>query len=128
MEGGKNPLRVICDTRLRAPLTSRIVQTARAVPTILATACGDAARRAPYEAAGCRVWVLPARDGHVDLDVLMERLGAADIDSVLLEGGDGLFVGNAKGYIRLNLAMPRATVQTGLERIAAAIRAQRADG
>lgn len=47
---------------------------------------------------------------------------------VLLEGGDGLFVGNAKGYIRLNLAMPRATVQTGLERIAAAIRAQRADG
>ncbi len=41
---------------------------------------------------------------------------------VLLEGGDGLFVGNAKGYIRLNLAMPRATVQTGLERIAEAIR------
>lgn len=40
---------------------------------------------------------------------------------VLLEGGDGLFVGNAKGYIRLNLAMPRATVQTGLERIAEAI-------
>ena len=31
MEGGKNPLRVICDTRLRTPLTSRIVQTARAV-------------------------------------------------------------------------------------------------
>ena len=29
---------------------------------------------------------------------------------VLLEGGNGLFVGNAKGYIGLNLAMPRATV------------------
>ena len=25
---------------------------------------------------------------------------------VLLEGGDSLFVGNAKGYVRLNLAMP----------------------
>ena len=47
---------------------------------------------------------------------------------VLLEGGDGLFVGNAKGYIRLNLAMPRSTVQTGLERIAAAIDAQRDKG
>lgn len=46
---------------------------------------------------------------------------------VLLEGGNGLFVGNAKGYIRLNLAMPRATVQTGLERIAAAIHAQQAE-
>lgn len=41
---------------------------------------------------------------------------------VLLEGGDGLFVGNAKGYIRLNLAMPRSTVETGLARIAKAIR------
>lgn len=46
---------------------------------------------------------------------------------VLQEGGDGLFVGNANGYIRLNLAMPRATVQTGLERIAAAIHAQQAE-
>ena len=35
--------------------------------------------------------------------------------SVLLEGGDQLFVGNAKGYVRLNLAMPRAMLMTGLE-------------
>ncbi|WP_301859810.1 MalY/PatB family protein [uncultured Megasphaera sp.] len=40
---------------------------------------------------------------------------------VLLEGGDDLFVGNAKGYIRLNLAMPRAIVQKGLERIIQAV-------
>lgn len=36
---------------------------------------------------------------------------------VLLEGGDALFVGNAKGYIRLNLAMPKSIIQTGLERM-----------
>lgn len=36
---------------------------------------------------------------------------------VLLEGGNGLFVGNASGYVRLNLAMPRSIIQTGLERI-----------
>ena len=41
---------------------------------------------------------------------------------VLLEGGDGLFVGNAKGYIRLNLAMPRSIIETGLTRMAEAIR------
>ena len=45
---------------------------------------------------------------------------------VLLEGGDGLFVGNARGHIRLNLAMPCATVQIGLERIAEAIRKEKA--
>ena len=42
---------------------------------------------------------------------------------VLLEGGDALFVDNAKGYIRLNLAMPRAMVQKGLERIVKAVKA-----
>lgn len=36
---------------------------------------------------------------------------------VLLEGGNGLFVGNAAGYIRLNLAMPRSILETGLERM-----------
>lgn len=40
---------------------------------------------------------------------------------VLLEGGNALFVGNAAGYIRLNLAMPRSIIQTGLERMRDAI-------
>jgi len=42
---------------------------------------------------------------------------------VLLEGGNSLFVGNAEGYVRLNLAMPRSIIQTGLERMRGAIRA-----
>lgn len=41
---------------------------------------------------------------------------------VLLEGGDALFVGNAKGYVRLNLAMPRSIIQKGMERIVKAIK------
>ena len=86
----RHPIRVICDTQLRTPLTSQIVRTAREVPTILATACTDQERHAPYEAAGCRVWVLPEREGHVDLTALMDRLGAENIDSVLLEGGGTL--------------------------------------
>ena len=49
----------------------------------------------------------------------------AEKAGVLLEGGDRLFAGNAGGYIRLNLAMPRSVVKTGLERIAAAVRNHR---
>lgn len=41
---------------------------------------------------------------------------------VLLEGGDALFVDNAKGYIRLNLAMPRSIIAEGLKRIVKAIK------
>ena len=45
---------------------------------------------------------------------------------VLLEGGNSLFVGNAAGYIRLNLAMPRSVIKTGLERMRDAINAHKA--
>ena len=44
---------------------------------------------------------------------------------VLLEGGNGLFVGNAAGYVRLNLAMPRSIIETGLTRMVEAIRKER---
>ena len=35
--GGRNPLRIVCDTHLRTPLTAQVVATARQVPTCLAT-------------------------------------------------------------------------------------------
>ncbi len=90
MEGGRNPVRVICDTHLRTPLASRIIRTAGEVPTILA-ACGPTEEQAaPYRSAGCQIWDLPEREGHVDLAALMDRLGQAEIDSVLLEGGGQL--------------------------------------
>ena len=41
---------------------------------------------------------------------------------VLLEGGDDLFVGNANGFIRLNMAMPGETIKKGLDRMVQAIR------
>ena len=90
MEGGKNPVRVICDSHLRTPPDSRIVCTAREVPTILAAAAPPPERRKALEDAGCQVWDLPGPEGRVDLNALMDRLGAQDIDSVLLEGGGAL--------------------------------------
>ena len=87
LPGGRSPLRVVCDTRLRTPLTARVVATADEVPTLLATCCADEKKRLAYERAGCRVLRVGERDGHVDLDELMARLGRAEIDSVLLEGG-----------------------------------------
>ena len=41
---------------------------------------------------------------------------------VLLEGGNSLFVDNAEGFIRLNLAMPRSIIEKGLRRMTEAIR------
>lgn len=90
MEGGRDPIRILCDSQLRTPLTAQVVRTAREIPTILATCCTEEARQAPYREAGCTVIVTPPRDGSVDLSLLMQELGQREIDSVLLEGGGTL--------------------------------------
>ena len=90
MDGGRNPVRIICDTNLRTPLQSQVVITAKEVPTILATCSSDPEKQAAYRQAGCRVLCLNERNGHVDLLRLMERLGQEQIDSILLEGGGTL--------------------------------------
>lgn len=90
LEGKKSPIRIICDTHLRTPLSSALVQTAEEVPVILATACSDTEKKDTFVKAGCEVLTLPEKDGGVDLDALMKVLGKRQIDSVLLEGGGTL--------------------------------------
>ena len=87
IQGGRNPLRVICDTNLRTPLTAQVVQTAQAVPTCIATCVTQEGRLAPYRDLGVQILPVPQEGGHVDLKALMELLGKMGVDSVLLEGG-----------------------------------------
>ena len=88
LEGGVDPIRVVCDTALKIPIGSQIVQTAHEVPTLIATCSADAEKRAALEARGCElVDVARASDGHLDLGALINLLGAREIDSVILEGG-----------------------------------------
>lgn len=86
----RNPIRIICDTHLRTPLSSQIVQTAAEIETIIATCETDSAMHRPYEAAGCSILTTTSTDGHVNLNHLMQLLGARKIDSILLEGGSTL--------------------------------------
>lgn len=87
----KNPVRIICDTNLRTPLSAKVVTTADSVKTILATAVSDKARHMPYLAAGCQILTVKQRpDRLLDLPDLMKELGALEIDSLILEGGGTL--------------------------------------
>lgn len=90
MEGGKDPIRVICDSSLRTPPAAQVVSTAAQTPTILATCCQDREKHKVYEALGCRVLVAGEEGGQVNLSGLMEMLGKEQIDSILLEGGGTL--------------------------------------
>jgi len=87
LSNGRNPLRVICDSKLSTSLDSQIVQTAHEIPTVLAWGGQHDMDITPYKAAGCKVLAFSAADGRVDLQKLMEWLHTEGIDSVLVEGG-----------------------------------------
>lgn len=94
MEGGRNPLRLVCDTHLRTPLTAQVVKTAGELPTCLATCVTQEGRLAPYRDLGVQILPLPqGADGRVDLAALVTLLGKMGVDSVLAEGGAQLHWG-----------------------------------
>lgn len=85
---GKNPTRIICDSRLRIPMDCEIVKTAGEIPTIVAYAeAGDKDEKTvALEAAGVKLFHVPL-ENKVDIKRLMALLGEEGIDSILVEGG-----------------------------------------
>ena len=83
--GGRNPVRIICDSKLRIPLDCNIVKTAKEIPTIIAC-CQENEKKSALEKSGCEVLCLPGKTG-VDLKKLTKTLGKRSLDSVLIEGG-----------------------------------------
>ena len=91
LEGGINPVRIICDTNLQTPLTSNVVKTTDEAATIIATASTDRGKIEKYIDKKCKIiTVSKDSNGHIDLKQLMTKLGAESIDSILLEGGSTL--------------------------------------
>jgi diaminohydroxyphosphoribosylaminopyrimidine deaminase/5-amino-6-(5-phosphoribosylamino)uracil reductase len=85
---GRDPIRVVLDSRLRLPLTSRLLHLDSQAPTWVATtsqAPKDAIRA--LEARGAQVLVLPADAGRVSLPALLKELGTRQVQSLLVEGG-----------------------------------------
>jgi len=87
----RQPLRVVCDTRLALPLGLRLF--ARPLASGTAVACGrraPLARRLRLEARGVAVWALAEKGGHVDPRALARKLVAEGCHEVLLESGGAL--------------------------------------
>lgn len=88
--GGKDPVRIICDTNLKTPLDCNIVKSAKEISTVIATCSNDKEKKEQYENYGCKVIVLPDKNKKVDLSELMKKLGEMSIDSLIVEGGSEL--------------------------------------
>lgn len=88
--GGRNPLRVVVDGRLRTPLSARVVSGATARGTVIATTIRSGRKLDVLRGRGVRILILPGRAGEISLAVLLRRLAADGVSSVLIEGGGGL--------------------------------------
>lgn len=88
IEGGRDPVRVIIDGRLRCPPTATLFRERSNAPAVLVTTARNAAR-ARRRYAGQRVEVLEASSGgnEVSLIDLMKEFGRRGWAKVLIEGG-----------------------------------------
>ena len=84
----RQPRRVVMDSQLRTPPTARILK--QTGETHIATVVADSACHAPLAKAGAKLMVLPTKDGHVDLGMLLRRLAELECNEVLVEAGAGL--------------------------------------
>jgi len=99
---GRNPTRIVLDSRLRIPLDARVLMNQEEAPTIIATTSGADGEKLPaLRKMGIEVLTVPEDEqGFIDLPHLLEALGKKGISLILVEGGAETIT----SLLRLNLA------------------------
>ena len=88
---GRQPVRVVLDSRLRIPLQAKILRWVGEQPTILCTTAEAPSQKIQLlRERGIQVWELPSHAGMVSLKACLSCLGRGGLTSILLEGGTRL--------------------------------------
>lgn len=85
-EGGRNPLRVVLDSKLAVPETAKVLNGA--APTLLV--CGtdaEEAKKIKLEAQGVSILQVELQEGRIPLPRLLAELHKRNISLLLVEGG-----------------------------------------
>lgn len=84
----KSPLRIILDSSLRIPENSEVLRVSEEIKTVIATTEKAPKKKVKrLELEGIKIICPGEKDGKVDLEALMVKLGGMEITSVLIEGG-----------------------------------------
>jgi diaminohydroxyphosphoribosylaminopyrimidine deaminase / 5-amino-6-(5-phosphoribosylamino)uracil reductase len=87
----RNPLRIILDTHMRAPLTTQLMKSAKEIPTWIITSPVPLVGATDYEKAGARI--LPCQigtDGRIDRQAMASMLAREGLTKIMVEGGQGV--------------------------------------
>jgi diaminohydroxyphosphoribosylaminopyrimidine deaminase / 5-amino-6-(5-phosphoribosylamino)uracil reductase len=85
--GGRDPLRVVVDRRLRIPEGARVLTNEASAGTVIATAARGGGKLGRLRARGVRVVRVPEDSGGVSLRQVLRWLSSHGVSSVLIEGG-----------------------------------------
>ena len=91
--GGRDPIRIVVDSEARTPPSAAVIRVAKrsTAPTVIAIGPNANTRRCTtLERAGAELLLCKARQGRIDLDDLLAKLGERGLLSVLVEGGPTL--------------------------------------
>ena len=84
---GRRPLRVVLDSRLRIPVTARVLDESAPAIVFTTQAAPDTSA---FGERSIRIETLPGRDGRIDLAALLDRLGALESIELHVEAGPAL--------------------------------------
>ncbi len=87
---GKNPIRVILDSKLRIPLDAKVIDTTEAKTWIITSETADQNKVALLREKGLEVIFVPSGNDGLDLANVLNKLYETGITDVLLEGGSEL--------------------------------------
>ena len=92
-DGGRDPIRIILDTRLSIGEAAKLLHLESESDTLIVIGDRSADRREVADKArrlekpGVRILSAPEKDGRIDLGPLMKQLGEMGVASILIEGG-----------------------------------------
>lgn len=85
---GRDPVRIILDSRARIPMDAQVInENSRARTIIVTSEKAHFAKVGALRASGVEVWTLPEADGMIDIKALLKEIGRQEITSLLIEGG-----------------------------------------
>ena len=87
VRGGRDPCRIILDSRLRMPEKAKVIAISPSKTIIFTTEAAPKDKIERLEKKNVRVLVLDSKEGRVNLKSCLSKLGEMEMMSLLVEGG-----------------------------------------
>ncbi len=87
IRGGRDPYRIVLDSRLKVPEEAKVIGTSPSKAIIVTTELAPKDKIEKFEKRGVQVLVLDSKEGRVNLKSCLSKLGEIGMMNLLVEGG-----------------------------------------